>query len=158
MDIKSLESYFDRLFPICRSILGQGYRESLSIIREVIPFDILDFHSGQEVFDWVIPNEWEVNEAYLENIKGEKIIDFKNNNLHLINYSDRYIGEVTWEELKEHLYFDRDLPKAIPYVTSYYKKKWGFCLSYEQFEKLPHTNYKVVIDTHFKKGILQVGE
>ncbi len=97
MDIKSLESYFDRLFPICRSILGQGYRESLSIIREVIPFDILDFHSGQEVFDWVIPNEWEVNEAYLENIKGEKIIDFKNNNLHLINYSDRYIGEVTWE-------------------------------------------------------------
>jgi hypothetical protein len=158
MDIKLLDTYFDRLYPICRSILGKGYRESLAIMREVIPFDILEFHSGQQVFDWVIPDEWEVNEAYLEDINGEKIIDFKNNNLHLINYSDRYIGEVAWEELREHLYFDRDLPKAIPYVTSYYKKKWGFCLSYEQFEKLPRTNYKVVIDTHFKKGVLQVGE
>ena len=127
-------------------------------MREIIPFEILEFHSRQKVFDWVIPDEWEVNKAYLENINGEKIIDFKDNNLHLVNYSDRYIGDVSWEELKEHLYFDKDLPKAIPYVTSYYKKRWGFCLSYEQFNKLPNTNYKVVIDTYFKKGILQVGE
>ncbi len=155
---KKLETYFDRLWPIARSIAGPGFRESLKIISEIAPFKEIKFASGSQVFDWTVPKEWQAKEAYFIDPTGRRWADFKVNNLHLLGYSVPFKGKVRLDELKSHLYTLPNLPEAIPYVTSYYKERWGFCLSHKDYESLPPGEYEVVVDTEFKDGHVVSGE
>lgn len=149
----------ERLFPINRSITGQGVEQSLEIIKTLLPaLRILKIPSGTQCFDWVVPEEWYARNAFLEDDSGERILDFKENNLHLVGYSTPIDTILPLEELQEHLYSLEELPDAIPYVTSYYKKRWGFCLSDRQRKALKPGNYHAVIDSSFKKGSLTYGE
>ena len=120
---------------------------------------ILEFKSGKKVFDWTIPPEWNVKDAFIKCI-GEKIVDFKKNNLHLVSYSEPINKEISFKELNEHLYSIKSKPKSIPYITSYYKKRWGFCLNHNDRIKLDKfKSYKVYIESSFnKKGSLSIGE
>lgn len=152
-----IESYFDRLWPILRSITGEGFRESLYILQEIFPYELESIPSGTQVFDWTVPQEWKIKEAFIENSKGEKIIDIKTNNLHVLNYSTAVDDEISLTELQEHLYSLEELPDAIPYVTSYYQKRWGFCLSNNQRKQLSDDKYRVKIDAEHFDGQLNWG-
>ena len=125
-----MEAYFDRLYPICRSISGEGYQESLDIISEIIPLEKIDFPSGTQCYDWTIPDEWNIRDAYITGPDGKRFARFKDNNLHLVGYSIPIDKTMKLDQLKKHLHTLKELPEAIPYVTSYYKKNWGFCISY----------------------------
>lgn len=153
-----IEEYFDRLWPINRSLAGPGYRESLEILSELVPFQQLRFPTGQKVFDWTIPGEWHVFEAYIIDPLGKKRLDVKQNNLHLLGYSIPFQGKLSLDDLKKHLYSLPELPKAIPYMVSYYEERWGFCIAHEELQALPKGEYQVVIDTEIKEGHLIVGE
>lgn len=141
------------LFPLNRSISGEGNRQTLRYLKELVPeLDIREFKSGEVAFDWEIPDEWNVNDAYIASMEGVRLIDFKANNLHLVGYSqplDRVVGK---EELLKHLHFVPELPDAIPYVTSYYSRNWGFCLAENQINKLGDGPFRVFIDSTFKSG------
>ena len=115
-------SLMERLFPICRSITGNGVRETLNIIKEYIPLNIKEVPSGTKVFDWEIPDEWNIKDAYVKDEDGNRVIDFKCSNLHVVNYSIPFVGKLTLAELKKHLYTLPNQPSLIPYVTSYYEK------------------------------------
>ncbi len=154
----NLEKTFDQLFPICRSITGNGYRQSFNLIKKFIPFKKYKYQTGKKVFDWKVPNEWNIRDAYVENSKGEKIIDFNKNNLHVLNYSTPINRVMPLSELDKYLHSIPHAPNYIPYVTSYYKKKWGFCLSHNQRIKLKNENYKVLINSSLKKGFVEWGE
>lgn len=147
------------LFPICRSITGEGVRKTLNYCKKIHDeIKIKNFMSGEKVYDWVIPDEWNIKDAYVSKINGEKVIDFKENNLHLVSYSMPVNKIVSKNELLSHLHTREDLPDAIPYITSYYKRNWGFCTS-ENFKKtLNEKQYRVVIDSSFKKGQMDYGE
>lgn len=154
-----IENYFDRLWPICRSITGEGLRESFKILQEIIPLELTEVPSGTEVFDWTVPDEWSIRDAYIVTPDGKKIADFKVNNLHVVNYSEPVDSELSFEELEPHLHYKKELPDAVPYITSYYKKTWGFCISYEQFKQLPREGtYRVMIDSELKPGSLTYGD
>ncbi len=155
---KRLERYFDRLWPICRSVAGPGFRKSLDILSEIVPFRRLRFASGRKVLDWTVPPEWSAKEAYFIGPNGKRYADFSKNNLHLLNFSTPFKGRLRLEELKKHLYTLPAQPKAIPYLTSYYKRRWGFCLAHEEYARLPKGVYDVVVDTRIRKGHLEVGE
>lgn len=156
---KDLEKYFDRLWPICRSITGDGLRESFRILQEIIPFEITEVPTGTKVLDWVIPQEWNIKDAYIICPDGRKIADFKSNNLHVINYSIPVNKQLTYEDLLPHLNTLPDKPNAIPYLTTYYKQTWGFCLSHKEFLTLPKTGmYHVMIDAELKEGALTYGQ
>ena len=147
------------LFPICRSLAGPGTRETLHYIKKLLPdMRILGVESGSKAFDWTVPNEWHINEAYVLDPSGKKIIDFKNNNLHIVGYSESINREVELSELMSHLHSLPDNPNAIPYVTSYYARNWGFCVTDRQRKALRPGRYKVVIDSEFKQGQLNYGE
>ena len=154
----NLEKTFDELFPICRSITGNGYRKSFDIIKRYIPFKKYKYKTGKKVFDWEIPNEWNVKDAFIENLRGKKIVDFKRNNLHLMSYSKPMNEVMSLSQLNKHLYSIPNLPKYIPYVTSYYKKNWGFCLPHNKRIKLKNENYRVFINSSLKKGFVEWGE
>jgi aminopeptidase-like protein len=149
-----MDALFDRLFPICRSITGPGLRETLSILSEYIPLEIFGIPSGTQVFDWKIPPEWRIREAWLAGPDGRKIVDFSNHNLHVVNYSAPVDRNMTLEELKPHLYSIPHLPDAIPYVTSYYRERWGFCLPHSVLEALEPGEYHAYIDSEFIEGEL----
>jgi aminopeptidase-like protein len=156
---KAIEDYFDRLWPICRSITGNGLRDSLKIIQNLVPLELTEIPTGTQVFDWVIPKEWNINDAYIVCPGGKKIAEFKKNNLHVVNYSIPVNMELSFDDLVEHLYYIEEMPDAIPYITSYYKESWGFCLSYNEFKILPKKGtYKVVIDSTLENGNLTYGE
>ena len=148
-----------KLFPITRSITGEGNRKSLNILKKYFKkLNIKEFKSGTKVFDWTIPPEWNVNDAYVS-YNGKKIIDFKKNNLHLVGYSKPLIKTVSKKELLKHLYVDEKNKNAIPYITSYYKKTWGFCVPYNFKKKIKGNKFKIVIDSSFnQKGSLTIGE
>ena len=150
--------YFDRLFPLNRSLTGKDYQKSLKILREIIPIKIINFKSGSKVFDWKIPLEWNVKDAYILDKNKKKIIDFRKNNLHLMGYSEKVSKIIKLNQLKKNLHFIKEIPNAIPYVTSYYKKRWGFCLSYNQYKTLKNQKYEIKIDSELKKGKLSIGE
>jgi len=154
---KEMEQYFDRLFPICRSITGNGYEQSLDIMREIIPLEKITFPSGEECYDWTVPDEWNIRDAYIITPAGEKIARFKDNNLHIVGYSVPVDTEVTLGELREHLHTLEELPDAIPYVTSYYKKNWGFCIPYDTYKNLKEGKYKIYIDSDLSPGKMTVG-
>ncbi|AJC85218.1 DUF2172 domain-containing protein [Campylobacter peloridis] len=151
-----------KLFPICRSITGDGFRQSLKILDDAMGGGILKIHSiasGSKVFDWEVPAEWQINDAYIITPNGEKICDFKQNNLHVLNYSIGMDTELDLASLQEHLYSIEEMPDAIPYVTSYYKKRWGFCIKHEDRVKLKEGKYKVFIDAkHHENGVLNYAD
>ena len=137
---------------------GKDYQKSLKILREIIPIKIINFKSGSKVFDWKIPLEWNVKDAYILDKNKKKIIDFRKNNLHLMGYSEKVSKIIKLNQLKKNLHFIKEIPNAIPYVTSYYKKRWGFCLSYNQYKTLKNQKYEIKIDSELKKGKLSIGE
>jgi aminopeptidase-like protein len=146
------------LYPICRSITGEGVRETLNIVRKHIPISVHKIRTGASVFDWEVPKEWNIREAYIKNSQGEKIVDFSNSNLHVLNYSVPIHQSMSLSQLREHLYTLPEHPDWIPYRTSYYKEDWGFCISYTQYQRLKEDNYEVFIDSTLKKGHLTYGE
>jgi aminopeptidase-like protein len=155
----TLYSWAEDLFPICRSITGPGVRETLLYIKEILP--ALKIHSvptGTKVFDWTVPNEWFVHDAYIKDSHGNKIVDFENNNLHLVSYSKPMDEWMDFSVLDKHLHSLPEQPDAIPYVTSYYNTNWGFCLTQNQRELLKEGLYHVVIDSELKHGVLNYGE
>jgi aminopeptidase-like protein len=146
------------LYPICRSITGNGVRETLKILQRHIPLDIREVPTGTPVFDWTVPKEWNVRDAYVKNAQGEKVIDFKKSNLHLLNYSIPIHEKMPLAQLKEHLFTLSDRPDWIPYRTSYYSENWGFCLTHRQLEALEDGEYEVYIDSSLEEGYLTYGE
>lgn len=148
-----------KMFPICRSITGDGVRKTLEILKEVYnDIKIYEVQTGTKVFDWQVPKEWNIREAYIENSSGEKIIDFKNNNLNVVGYSVPVDKIVDLSELKTIIYTQEDQPDVIPYVTSYYKERYGFCMSKVQKDSLPEDKYHIYIDSDLKDGSLTYGE
>ena len=147
------------LFPVCRSITGDGVRETLNYISEnITPLTMHSISSGTKVFDWVIPNEWSINDAWVEDMQGNKIIKFSDNNLHVISYSDPVDKVVSREEMFDHLHTLPNQADAIPYVTSYYENIWGFCCSHNLKEKMKDDMYRVYIDSSKKPGVLNFAE
>ncbi len=146
------------LYPICRSITGDGFRETLTILRRQIPIEVYEVPSGTAVFDWSVPKEWNIRDAYVLGPNGEKVIDFQKHNLHVLNYSVPVNATMPLEELKAHLYTLPDKPDWIPYKTSYYKESWGFCLSHNDYQKLEDGDYQVVINSTLEDGSLTYGE
>ena len=147
------------LFPINRSITGNGVRQTLNYIKDIVPeMNIIEVPSGTKCFDWTVPKEWNCDDGYIIDPDGNKICDFKNNNLHVVGYSTPIDKEIEYEELIEHLYHIEDQPTAIPYITSYYSERWGFCLSSNKFKKLKKGTYKVKINSELKDGNLTYGE
>lgn len=155
---EEIESYFDRLWPILRSITGDGVRETHDILGEIVPLERIEIPSGTKCFDWTIPDEWNVREAYIASPDGQRVIDIADNNLHLVNYSVPFEGTLTRQELDKHLHSIPDLPDAIPYVTSYYNRQWGFCLGDAARHALPDQEYTVVIDADLKAGSMTLSE
>ena len=155
---QEMHRFITDLFPICRSITGDGVRETLHLIGKHIPVEIHEIPSGTKVFDWAVPNEWNIRDAYIKNIKGERVVDFKNSNLHVVSYSLPIHTKMTLEELKPHLHTLPEFPDWIPYRTSYYKESWGFCLSHQQFMELKDEEYEVCIDSTLEEGHLTYGE
>ena len=155
---KKIYELVKRLFPICRSITGNGIRETLKIIQEHIPIKIYEVPTGTKVFDWTVPKEWNIKDAYVMDKNGNKIIDFKRNNLQIVGYSVPINKNISLLELQEHLHSLPEQPEAIPYVTSYYKERWGFCIAHKDREQLKEGEYKVFIDSELKNGFLTYGE
>lgn len=156
----TLYRWAEELFPICRSITGEGIRKSLEYFASKIgELNICSIPSGTRVFDWVVPLEWNINGAYVDTEDGERIIDFKDNNLHVVGYSEPVDRIVTYDELNKRIHSISEQPTAIPYVTSYYKPYWGFCISEEKRKLLnPAKKYHVKIDSSLKNGVLNFGE
>jgi len=149
------------LYKIPRSLTGKGVVKTLKYIQEIIPIEIKQVKSGTNVFDWIVPPEWNIRNGYvIEVSSGKKVIDFKSHNLHVVGYSEPIEDEMSFEELEKNLYFLKDQPDAIPYITSYYSKRWGFCLSFNEFQKLDrNSRFKVFIDSEFREdGYLTYGE
>ena len=146
------------LFPICRSITGEGFRQTMEILKRHIPLETHEVPSGTKVFDWTVPKEWNIKDAYVKNSRGEKIIDFQKSNLHIVSYSIPVNIVVSLDDLKKHLFTIPDHPDWIPYRTSYYKEDWGFCLSHRQYLALEKGDYEVVIDSTLEDGSLTYGE
>jgi aminopeptidase-like protein len=148
------------LFPICRSLTGEGVDKTLALIQKHLPnLAIQKIPTGTQVFDWTIPQEWAINDAFIAGDSGERIVDFNENNLHVVGYSEPVDAIMTYEELEPHLYTLPDEPTAIPYVTSYYKRRWGFCLTENQKEALSRTaKYHIKIDSRLFDGNLTYGE
>jgi len=147
-----------RLYPICRSITGEGVRETLRILAEQIQLEMSEVPTGTNVFDWTVPNEWNIRDAYVKNASGERIIDFRRSNLHVVNYSVPVRARLSLMELKEHLHTAPEHPDWIPYRTSYYSEDWGFCLSHNQLLELTEGEYEVCIDSTLEPGHLSYGE
>ena len=148
------------VFPLNRSLTGSGTLKTLKFFKKINnQISIKNVKSGQKVFDWKIPNEWNVNSAYFEDEKKNRYCDFKKNNLHLLGYSVKKKVKLSYNELIKKIHFIKNKPNSIPYVTSYYKKDWGFCLSYKDFKKLNKKHkFFVNIDTKLKKGLMHYGE
>lgn len=146
------------LFPICRSITGEGIRRTLATIQERIPVKIANVASGTAVFDWTVPKEWNIRDAYIRGPRGESVVDFAKSNLHVMNYSVPVRATMPLSELRSHLFTIPERPDWIPYRTSYYKEAWGFCLSHNQLQSLEEGNYEVCIDSSLEDGSLTYGE
>jgi aminopeptidase-like protein len=169
--LKTLLSHFNRdreglaayaiieaLYPICRSITGDGVRQSLRLLQRTIPLNVHEVPSGKQVFDWAIPNEWNIRDAYIKNSAGERVVDFRKNNLHLLNYSVPVHRTMSLDELRPYLFTLPEMPDWIPYRTSYFKETWGFCLSQRQLDEMKDGQYEVFIGSTLKPGHLTYGE
>jgi aminopeptidase-like protein len=146
------------LFPLCRSITGDGLRRSLRLLQEWVPLSLNEVASGTQIFDWVVPKEWNIRDAYIRDSKGSKVVDFARSNLHVVNYSVPIRRKMPLAELRQHIFTLPDSPEWIPYRTSYYKEAWGFCMSERQLEGLVEQEYEVCIDSSLEPGHLTYGE
>lgn len=156
---EGIYKFMEEVFPYCRSITGDGVRQTLKKMQKICPkLTIHEVPSGTQVFDWQVPKEWNCREAYIEDSKGKRIVDFRENNLHVVGYSQPVDKLVTKEELAEIIHTYPKLPEAIPYVTSYYKKSYGFCMAEKQWQSLLDDTYHIVIDSELKQGNLTYGE
>jgi len=155
---RELHQFAAKLYPICRSITGNGIRQSLKMIQERIPMEILEVPSGTQVFDWIVPKEWNIKDAFIKDSTGRCVVDFKKCNLHVVNYSTPIRAKLPLSELKKRIHSIPSHPDWIPYRTSYYKEDWGFCLSQTQATSLPEGDYDVCIDSSLSDGHLSYGE
>lgn len=157
-ELKQMDELFDELFPIMRSITGEGVRETVRILQKHIPLEMEGIPTGTEVFDWDIPKEWVIREAWIKDEQGNKIIDITDLNLHVVNYSEPINAWFSLDELKQHIHTIPHLPQAVPYVISYYKERWGFCMSQEQLDALPEGRYHAYIDSEKIDGELNFAQ
>ena len=155
---RKLHEFAGELYPICRSITGDGIRRTLARIQDRIPLQITEVPSGTPVFDWTIPKEWNIRDAYVKDSSGKRVVDFKKCNLHVLNYSVPVHKTMSLAELEPHLFTIPEHPDWIPYRTSYYRENWGFCLSHNQKLALKDGNYEVCIDSTLEDGYLTYGE
>ena len=146
------------LYPLCRSITGNGVRQSLRMLQDTVPLSLHEVPTGTKVFDWTVPNEWNIKDAYIKNGAGERLVDFRRSNLHVLNYSIPVHQTMSLAELKPHLFTLPETPDWIPYRTSYYRETWGFCLSHRQLERMEEGQYEVCIDSTLEPGHLTYGE
>jgi aminopeptidase-like protein len=153
-----LHALVERLYPICRSITGDGVRQTLDIIGEHIALERHEVPTGTQVLDWTIPQEWNIRDAYVASPDGSRVIDFRESNLHVVGYSVPVNERMPLSELREHLHTLPDQPSWVPYRTSYYAPAWGFCLAQEKLDALPDGEYDVVIDSTLADGSLTYGE
>lgn len=147
-----------KLYPICRSITGNGVRQTLAELKTTIPLEIHEVPSGTQVFDWTVPKEWNIRDAWIRNAAGQRVVDFKETNLHVVSYSTPIHSTMPLSELRAHLHSMPDQPDAIPNLTSYYKEDWGFCLSHNALTALEDGDYEVYIDSTLAPGSLTYGE
>ncbi len=155
---EDLHKFAAALFPICRSITGDGVRKTLAMIRERIPLQIREVPSGTKVFDWTVPKEWNIRDAYIKASDGRRVVDFQQSNLHVVNYSTPVHATLPLDELRTHLFTNPEHPDWIPYRTSYYKEDWGFCLSHNDMLGLKEGDYEVFVDATLADGHLSYGE
>lgn len=156
---RAIHALIEELYPICRSITGDGVRETLARIGRVVPISTREVPTGTAVYDWTVPKEWNIRDAYIKNANGKRVVDFRRNSLHVVNYSTPIKATLTFEELRPHLFSIPEHPSWIPYRTSYYSEAWGFCLSHEQLLALQHDGpYEVCIDSSLADGHLTYGE
>jgi aminopeptidase-like protein len=146
------------LYPICRSITGDGFRETLRRLGRLVPLTVHEVPTGTRVFDWIVPKEWNIRDAYVKDSTGRRVIDFRESNLHVVNYSVPTRATLTRAELQEHLFALPEHPDWIPYRTTYYKESWGFCLSHNQLLQMKDETYEVLIDSSLQDGHLTYGE
>jgi aminopeptidase-like protein len=146
------------LYPFCRSITGNGVRSTLRRLAREISLETREVPTGTQVFDWTVPEEWNIREAWIKDPQGRRVVDFANHNLHVVGYSTPVAGRMSLSELKLHLFSLPDQPDLIPYRTSYYKKTWGFCLPHNELERLENGEYEVYIDSDHSEGSLTYGE
>jgi aminopeptidase-like protein len=155
---QDLHFFATELFPVCRSITGDGIRRTLAMIQKRISLQISEVPSGTQVFDWTVPKEWNIRDAYIKDASGNRVVDFQRNNLHIMNYSIPVRAKMTLSALRPHLFTLPEQPDWIPYRTSYYKPDWGFCLSHKQMLSLKDGAYEVCIDSTLEDGQLTYGE
>lgn len=155
---ESLGALLAELYPICRSITGDGVRKTLGVLGRFVPLEVHEVPSGTPVLDWTVPREWNIRDAWIANERGERVVDFRVHNLHVVNYSVPVRARMTLEELRPRLHALPDRPDWIPYRTSYYDDSWGFCLSQRQLDALAPGNYEVCIDSTLEPGSLTYGE
>jgi aminopeptidase-like protein len=155
---RELHDFASELYPICRSITGDGIRRTLAMIKRRIALQIFEVPTGTEVFDWTVPKEWNISDGYIKDSSGRRVVDFQANNLHVMNYSTPLRATMPLSQLKPHLFALPDRPDWIPYRTSYYKEDWGFCLSHNQMMALADDDYEVCIDSKLEDGFLTYGE
>tara|TARA_B100001996_G_scaffold153093_1_gene116495 strand:+ start:6201 stop:7538 length:1338 start_codon:yes stop_codon:yes gene_type:complete len=158
MNKGEINKLLNDLFPLNRSITGNGLRESFKVLYEFVPFNLKEIPSNFNIGDWTVPHEWNVEEAYIKNSKNEKILDYEDSNLHVINYSTKLQGKFNLKELNNYLYSNPQAPKAIPYITSYYDKISGFCMDHETYKSLKEDEYEVLINSEHFLGSMTIGE
>jgi aminopeptidase-like protein len=146
------------LYPLCRSLTGEGVRQTLRILGRHVPLEMTEVPSGTPVLDWTVPNEWNVRDAWIKDERGERVVDFRRSNLHVVSYSVPVHRRLSLEQLRPHLHTLPDRPDWIPYRTAYYEEQWGFCLTQRQLDSLPEAEYEVCIDSTLAPGSLTYGE
>lgn len=155
---RDMHSLLADLFPICRSITGDGFRKTLRRLQAYVPLTLHEVPTGTKVLDWTVPNEWNIRDAYVKDRKGARVVDFKHSNLHVLNYSTPLRRTVPRDELLAHCFSLPDHPDWIPYRTSYYREAWGFCVTHRQLQALTESEYEVCIDSTLAPGALTYGE
>jgi len=155
---RAIHARMGELFPLCRSISGEGLRDTLRLVQRDVPLDIVETPSGAQVLDWIVPNEWNIRAAWIDGPDGTRVVDFADSNLHVLNYSVPVDAVMSLDDLREHVFTDPRDPDLVPYRTSYYVERWGFCMSQRQLDALPPGEYRAFVDSTLAPGSVSYGE